>query len=118
MRSISVTLPFPPAILSGHANGNGRWKKIAETKRFRTLAYDATQQAGALTVSASGDIRLHLHFVPPDRRGDRLNYVNRCKGLVDGIADGLGVNDRRFLPSISYGDPQKPGCVIVTIGGE
>jgi len=116
--SITVRLPFPPAILSGHANGNGRWKKIAETKRFRTLALDAASKAFVEPFPASGDIRLHLHFVPPDRRGDRLNYVNRCKGLVDGIADGLGVNDKRFLPSISYGDPQKPGCVIVTIGGE
>lgn len=113
---ITVKLPFPPSILSGHVNGNGRWKKIAETKRWRAMAKDAVAQPWP--DQGKGDIRLHLHFVPPDRRGDRLNYVNRCKGLVDGLADGLGVNDRRFLPSISYGEPQKPGCVIVTIGGE
>ena len=112
-----IVLPFPPSILSGHANGNGRWKKIAETKRFRALGKDAVEAAGGMELPAKGWVKIHLHFVPPDRRGDLLNYVNRSKSICDGIADGLGVNDRRFLPSISYGDPEKPGCVIVTIGG-
>lgn len=118
MRSISVTLPFPPAILSGHANGNGRWKKIAETKRQRERAKAAVEAELPIDLPATGDVRLHIHFVMPDRRSDKLNCVNRMKGAVDGIADALGINDRRFLPSIGYGDPQKPGCVIVTIGGE
>lgn len=111
-----LELPFPPAILSGHANGNGRWKKIAETKRFRQMACRAVCDEGAPMLPETGDIRLHLIFVPPDRRGDRLNYVNRCKAIVDGIADGLGINDRRFLPSIEYREPKKPGCVIVEVG--
>lgn len=111
-----LTLPFPPAILSGHANGNGRWKKIAETKRFRQLAQQAVIAYGGMELPDEGDIRLHLTFIPPDRRGDRLNYVNRCKAIVDGVADGLGINDRRFLPSIEYREPKKPGCVIVEVG--
>lgn len=115
---IVITLPFPPSILSGHANGNGRWKKIAETKRQRVIAGEAVKSASGSVIDHGGDVKLHLHFVPPDRRGDRLNYVNRMKGAVDGIADALGINDRRFLPSISYGEPKKPGRVIVTIGGE
>ena len=111
-----IELPFPPAILSGHANGNGRWKKIKETKWFRQLAREAVDDAWKPTLPDEGDIRLHLIFIPPDRRGDRLNYVNRCKAIVDGVADGLGINDRRFLPSIEYREPKKPGCVIVEVG--
>lgn len=111
-----ITLPFPPAILSGHANGNGRWKKIAETKRWRQLAKDATNDTWKPDLPVEGDIPLRLIFIPPDRRGDRLNFVNRCKAIVDGVADGLGINDRRFLPSIEYRDPKKPGCVIVEVG--
>ena len=113
---IEINLPFPPAKLSGHANGNGRWEKIALTKRWRAMAKEAVP--APWPDKSKADIRVHLHFVPPDRRGDRFNYVNRMKAAIDGIADGLGVNDRRFLPSISYGDPEKPGRVIVTIGGE
>lgn len=111
-----VTLPFPPAILSGHANGNGRWKKIAETKRQRENACKAVKDMGGMDVPESGDIKLHIHFVPPDRRGDRVGYWNRCKALIDGIADGIDVNDRRFLPSMSFSEPKKPGCVIVEVG--
>ena len=111
-----VELPFPPAILSGHANGNGRWKKISETKRFRQLARQAVIEYGGMELPETGDVSLRLTFIPPDRRGDRLNYVNRCKSIVDGVADGLGINDRRFLPSIEYREPKKPGCVIVEVG--
>ena len=60
---------------------------------------------------------MHWHFVMPDRRSDRSNVFRRVKAAEDGIADALGVNDRRFLPSISFGGPEKPGKVVVTIGG-
>lgn len=114
-----VELPFPPAALSGHANGNGRWAKIGLTKQWRLKAKLLTESAmdGPLALPGDGDIKLHLHYVMPDRRSDRLNCVNRSKAIVDGIADALGVNDRRFLPSISFSGPDKPGKVIVTVGG-
>jgi crossover junction endodeoxyribonuclease RusA len=82
------------------------------------MAARAVTDAGGMVIDWDGDISTHVHFIPPDNRGDRWNYVNRCKGIFDGIADALGVNDRRFLPSISYDKPRKPGMVIVTIGGE
>ncbi|WP_305096457.1 hypothetical protein [Croceibacterium aestuarii] len=59
---------------------------------------------------------MHIHFVPPDRRGDRCNFWNRCKPYIDGIAEALGINDARFLPSMSFAQPEKPGRVEVTIG--
>lgn len=71
-----------------------------------------------IDLPATGDVRIHIEFTPPDRRGDRCGYWNRAKALIDGCADGLGINDRRFLPSMSFQEPQKHGCVIVTIGGE
>lgn len=67
-------------------------------------------------VPAEGDIRVSVTFYPPDRRGDRTNYSNRMKPYWDGIADALGVNDRRFLPAYHYAEPVKSACVIVTIG--
>lgn len=114
---LSITLPFPPAILSGHANGNGQWRKIAETKRQRALAERLAREAGAIDLPEKGDIPIDVLFVPPDRRGDRWNYPARAKAQIDGIADALGVNDKRFVPTIRHAEPKKPGCVIVTIGG-
>lgn len=111
-----IELPFPPAILSGHANGNGTWGKIATTKQFRGWAKRATEAAGGCEVPPTGDVRIHFHFVPPDNRSDRLNFANRVKPIADGIAEAIGINDKRFLPSYSYADACKPGKVVVTVG--
>jgi crossover junction endodeoxyribonuclease RusA len=112
-----VEFPFPPATLSGHANGNKRWEKIALTAKWRAMAKRLTEQAGSIALPEEGDILVHYHFEMPDRRSDRGNAYRRTKAIEDGIADALGVNDRRFLPSISFSGPLKPGKVVVTIGG-
>lgn len=111
-----ITLPFPASILSGHANGNATWKKVAATRRHREWARLATL-AVMPVVPTVGDIPIHFRFVPPDRRSDRLNFANRIKPYADGIADALGVNDVRFLPSYEFCPPEKPGRLEVTIGG-
>lgn len=64
-----------------------------------------------------GDIEIHVRFVPPDQRSDRTNYSNRLKPVFDGIADALKVNDRRFIPTYEYAEPEKPGRLEITIGG-
>jgi Holliday junction resolvase RusA-like endonuclease len=108
-----IILPFPPSSLSGHAKGHWR-AKAAETKKYRELAYWATRGARPV-VPATGDIQIHVHFVPPDRRSDRGNMPVRMKAYFDGLADGLAVNDRRFVPSFTFAEPEKPGRVEVTI---
>lgn len=108
-----ISLPFPPATLSGHAKGHWR-AKSAVTAKHRAWARLATL-AAVSSVPPAGDIVVTVRFVPPDRRGDRANYPNRMKPYFDGIADALGVNDRRFLPVFEYGAPEKPGRVEVTV---
>lgn len=109
-----IQLPFPSSSLSGHAKGNGQWKKIADTKTHREWARLATLAAKP-PVPEEGDIHLHVLFVPHDRRGDRVNFPNRMKPYFDGIADALGVNDSRFLPSYHFEDPRPGGKVVITI---
>lgn len=113
---MTIELPWPPSILSGHAKGNGRWAKISATKKHRAWATAATLAAGIRAPDGAGDIPILIIFVPPDRRSDRTNFANRMKPAIDGIADALGVNDRRFLPSYEYRAPEKPGRVLVEIG--
>lgn len=108
-----IVLPFPPSSLSGHAKGHWR-AKSGPTSKHRAWAKLATL-AAAPTVPADGDIRIHIRFVPPDRRGDRTNYPNRMKPYFDGIAEALAVNDSRFLPSFEFCAPEKPGRVEVTL---
>ena len=96
-----IVLDFPPSILAGHANGNSHWQKSSATKKWRAHAKDRTDQV-SMPPLADGDIKLHISFFPPDNRGDRVNYPNRLKPLIDGIADALGVNDKRFLPAYYF----------------
>lgn len=112
----SIELPWPPASLSGHAKGNHQWRKVADTKKCRAWAHNATLAAKP-AVPADGDITLTIRFEPPNRRGDRVNYPNRIKPYIDGIADALGVNDSRFLPSYQFGDIVTDGRVLFTLGG-
>lgn len=110
-----IVLPFPPASLSGHAKGHWR-TKAAATRKHRAWARAATLAARP-AVPPEGDIAVRVRFVPPNRRGDRTNYPNRMKAYLDGVADALGVNDRRFLPSYEFADPAAPGRVEITFGG-
>ncbi len=110
-----IELPFPSSILSGHAKGNGQWRKIKATKELRAIALDKAQETD-FVIPATGDIQLHVRFVPPDRRGDRINYLNRMKPIYDGIAEALGINDSRFaIPTFECAEPAKPGCVQVWV---
>lgn len=109
----TITLPWPPASLSGHTAGHWR-SKSGPTAKHREWARLATLAAG-VTVPMTGDIRIHIKFVPPDRRGDRTNFPNRLKSSIDGIATALGVNDARFLPSYEFAEPEKPGRVEVRV---
>jgi crossover junction endodeoxyribonuclease RusA len=109
-----IVLPFPPSSLSGHAKGHWR-SKAAETKKHREWARTATLEARP-TAPECGDILVRIRFVPPDMRGDRTNFPNRMKPYLDGIADALGVNDRRFVPAYEFSPPAKPGRVYVTVG--
>ncbi len=109
-----ILLPFPPASLSGHTKGH--WRSLSRVvARHREWARYATLEANPI-VAPFGDIPVHVTFVPPDRRGDRVNFSNRLKPYFDGIADALGINDKRFVPQYRYAEPEKPGRVEVRLG--
>lgn len=110
-----IVLPFPPSSLSGHAKGNWR-SKSDPTRQWRSLARTEAILA-KVKAPLDGDIRLRVTFVPPNNAsGDRINWPNRCKPIFDGIADALGVNDKRFcIPEYHVAEPKKPGRVVVEI---
>jgi len=113
-----IVLPFPSALLSGHAKGKSFWPKAEATAKHRKWAKDATKAAKIAAPPGDGDIRIHIMFYPADRRGDRINFPNRMKPYFDGIAEALGVNDKRFLPVYQFAEPVKDARVVVTIGDD
>ncbi len=106
-----IALPFPPSSLSGHNNGawHGKARVIAT---HRAWAFHATR-AAKIKVPSEGDIAIKFRFVPPDNLSDRTYFPNRMKPYIDGIAEALGINDKRFLPSYEFAAPEKPGRVEV-----
>ncbi len=74
-----VSLPFPPAALSGHTKGH--WSDNAKlVATLRAEAFHLTRNAmkrEGCNIPAKGDILLCIRFYPPDNRGDRLNFPNR-----------------------------------------
>ena len=112
-----ITLPFPPSDFSGHNNGYWRdLNKLIATYRAEAFHLTRTAQRGCGYIpQADGDIAIAFRFVPPDNRSDRTNFAGRLKAQIDGIAEALGVNDKRFLPSYEFSAPGKPGYVEVTL---
>lgn len=108
-----ITLPWPPAALS--SNARIHWAKRARaTRKYRDDAF-LCAKAAKPAVPAGGDIAIAVRFIPPHGRFDRANLPAMAKAGIDGIADALGTNDRRFKPVFSYAEPEKPGRVEVTI---
>ena len=109
-----IVLPFPPSSLAGHNNGN--WRKRDRTvATYRAEAFHLTRNELRKQgfTSPEGDIAVSITFVPGNNRGDRVNYPIRIKPQLDGIAEALGVNDKRFLPSYTFAEAEAPGRVIV-----
>ena len=117
-----IVVDFPPSDLSAHAKGNSYYRKAALTKVWRAKAVAAARKvelpkfADGKAYTPEGDIPITITFYPPDYRGDRVNFPARCKAIVDGVAEALGVNDARFVPRFEFRDPEKPGRVEITIG--
>jgi crossover junction endodeoxyribonuclease RusA len=108
---MKIILPFPSSRLSGHNTGHYH-AKAGVVAQHREWARNEALKAN-LTAPAKGDITVSVRFIPPDNRGDRINFPNRMKPYFDGIADALKVNDKRFIPFYMFAEPAKPGCVEV-----
>lgn len=111
-----ITLPWPARELS--PNARCHWAvKAKAVKAARQAAGWATKAAG-VKVEGDGAIYLHITFHPPSkRRHDIDNCVARLKGAIDGIADGLGVDDSRFRLGVEIGEVVSGGKVLVSVKG-
>jgi crossover junction endodeoxyribonuclease RusA len=102
---IHLILPYPPSEL----NPNKRLYWAAKTK-----IKNAEKEIGcALALSYRGqvtaDVALSLVFHASTKRSyDLDNALASCKAMIDGLAMGLGINDKQFRPiTIDRGEPDK-----------
>jgi Holliday junction resolvase RusA-like endonuclease len=116
---MELTLPWPSKDLS--PNGRVHWaRKAKAAKAARADANLLTIAAGwPQCVLPSGRLHLWLDFYPPTKRlPDDDNMLSRCKAYRDGIADALGIDDKRFVshPWVKN-EVRKGGQVVVRITG-
>lgn len=119
---MKIVLPFPDRRLSPNARLHYRVTAPVKAKARKDAAYltYGAMPAGAREVrqcfAGDGPISYEVTFYPPDgRHRDDDNMIAMLKAARDGIADALGVNDRRFKPVYYFEEPCKPGRVEVVI---
>ncbi len=117
-----ILLPWPDKRLSPNSRVN--WRILAANKKkarsdafvLTTLAYSLA--AKRKIANSIGKIPMTVTFYPPDaRHRDDDNMVASFKAARDGIADALGLDDRRFVATYIVAEPEKPGRIEITIGG-
>lgn len=113
---MNVTLPWPPSALS--PNARPHWATKAKAAKAYRAACKALAEAHGMVAPDSQKIALWLEFVPPNRRAhDDDNLVASFKAGRDGLADALGVDDKRFVCRHTVSD-EIGGMVRVSITAE
>ena len=115
-----IVLPWPDKRLS--PNARQHWAVLAKVKKqaradAHILATVALSLKDKRAIAAgSGKIPIEVRFYPPDNRHrDDDNAIASFKAARDGIADSIGVDDKRFQPVYRFMEPDKPGRVEVEI---
>ena len=111
---IEVVLGWPPSDLS--PNARLHWAKLARAKKqYRNACFSVSKEQLKKfnTENIPEKLVLEMTFIPPDRRSyDRDNLVARMKSGIDGLADALKINDKRFNTVISTMDTDYLGGFV------
>lgn len=107
---LEVSLPWPHSSLFPNAKARAHWSAHRKpAKLSRTLAFGLTAQAlgpkrlrsycGGGCIPDGHRLTIRIAATPPLRPGrvpDDDGIQGACKHYLDGIADALGVDDKRF----------------------
>jgi len=119
---MKIVLPWPDSRLN--PNARVHWRALSAVKALaredaRKLARGAMVRfrRSQADYEGAGRISYIVAFYPPDaRHRDDDNMIASFKAARDGIAEAMGVNDRRFAPHYFFRPPEKHGRVEVEIG--
>ena len=113
---IEIVLGWPPTDLS--PNARKHWAVVAKAKRqYRKDCFSVSKEQlkkyRGVYKNIPEKLVLEMTFLPPDKRNyDRDNLVARMKSGIDGLADALGINDKRFNTVISTMDSDYLGGFV------
>lgn len=115
---LEVRLSWPPKELS--PNSRTYWRRKAEVaKKYRTDACWLTRALAKCNVMPfveADKLLVSMTFFPPsNRKRDLDNLIASMKSGLDGVADGLMVNDSKFNLSAELCEQCGPAAVLVTV---
>jgi len=107
-----ILYPWPHASLN--PNSRNHWAvKARHAKQSKSDAWSLTKQAN---IKINGAVTLKVTFRPPSNaRHDLDNCLARCKHLIDGISQAIGIDDSKFNYELAMGEKMKCGGVEVEI---
>ncbi len=110
---MQITLSLPSPLLS--PNNRSHWAKKHPVKSaYRNEGYWKADALGTQLANYKHPVK--ITFYPPNNKPrDIDNCLASIKAGLDGIADGLAINDKFFRPiTIDFGepDPKNPRVVI------
>lgn len=118
MQERLIRLPWPDKRLNPNFKRSNHWTAYRKVEAaYREMCWGLTlEQTGASPSGLPERIPMTITFHPPDKRHrDRDNMISSFKQGQDGIADALGVDDKRFEPTYEFGEKVKGGCVLVHV---
>jgi crossover junction endodeoxyribonuclease RusA len=103
-----IDLPWFPK--DAQPNRRVHWtKKHRATKVAREAAQWMSCHLGPIDAER---LNVTITFYPPDnRRRDLDNMLASAKGLIDGVADSIEIDDSKWAISIKRGEVMKGGNV-------
>lgn len=115
--AVRVVLDWPHKHLSPNARVNWRAKHRAVSSARHKAGWATVDAVPRGMFAGCEIVRVRTTFLPPDRRQrDEDNLRASCKAIYDGIADGIGVDDKHFRHApVAIGEPVKGGLVIVEL---
>lgn len=114
-----ICLPWPDRELHPNARAHwGRKAKLAKLSKIEAGWY-AEAAGWGRTEWPEGRLHVWIDAYPPDRRRrDADGLLSSLKAHLDGIAEVMGVDDRRFVPHPFIKDEvRKGGEVRIRITG-
>ena len=112
---VLYSVAWPPRILS--PNSRVHWSSLAKAKRIYRHACgwatrDSLPQGGGAAHEHA--VSVTLRFVAPDRRArDEDNIIAAMKAGIDGIADGIGLDDGKIKWSYEFPRETHPGGKVL-----
>ena len=92
---ITLYLPWPDKKLA--SNSRVHWAvKAKAVKAARKLAYWQAFEAGVTPEKTGIEPEIFVEYWPKHRRFDPQNVPHALKAYIDGVADALESDDRRF----------------------